>query len=65
MNNETDRTGFQPLRLLRRIHWGYGVALVVGVAVVVILFSGTTGSGEGRTAIADRVDSLHSEWLCP
>ncbi len=55
MNDGTDRTGFEPLRLLRRIHWGYGVALLVGVAVVVILFSGTTGSGEGRTAIGSLI----------
>ncbi|MFW5969525.1 MAG: amino acid ABC transporter permease [Halofilum sp. (in: g-proteobacteria)] len=55
MGNANDQTGYGLLRLLRRIHWGYGVALLVGVAVVAILSSGTTGSGEGRNALGSLI----------
>lgn len=55
MGNATDKTGFQPLRLLRRIHWGYGVALLVAVAVVVVISSGTTGSDQERSALGSLI----------
>lgn len=57
MNTSTDRGRIEPINFLRRIHWGYGVILLIALAAVLIFVSSGKGTeGQDKSGFESLVE---------
>lgn len=57
MNTTIDRRRIEPINFLRRIHWGYGVILLIALAAVLIFVSSGKGTdGQDKSGFESLVE---------